>query len=207
MASSDKIADPDVYRTISKEAQAGFRDKGSKFIAYAYPVRNEEEIKAIVDRLRKEYYDATHICYAWRLGPNGDPYRANDDGEPSGTAGRPILGQLLSREISDAFVAVVRYFGGTKLGVPGLINAYRESAALVLDKCPSVERVVETDITAEFSYMSMNDVMRVVKEMQPTVISQQFDNMCRIVLRIRKSSGEALHKRLSKIEGVSLPDN
>ncbi len=194
----------DTYNTIAGPAEAGFRDKGSRFLAYAYPVSDEQEIKAIVDGLRKKYYDATHICYAWRLGPEGEPYRANDDGEPSGTAGRPILGQMLSRGISDVFVAVVRYFGGTKLGVPGLINAYRTSTEEVLARCTVIEKTLDETITARYSYISMNEVMKVVKEMQPVVVSQEFDNLCTITLRIRRSKGGELRGRLGKIEGLTV---
>ncbi|MCC8020354.1 MAG: YigZ family protein [Rikenellaceae bacterium] len=196
----------DTYKTIAGAAEAGFRDKGSRFLAYAYPVSDEEEIRAIVDGLRKRYYDATHICYAWRLGPEGEPYRANDDGEPSGTAGRPILGQLLSRGISDVFVAVVRYFGGTKLGVPGLINAYRTSAGEVLDRCTIIEKTLDETLTAEYSYITMNEVMKVVKDMQPAVVAQEFDNLCRITLRIRNSRAAELRTRLEKIEGLTVAE-
>ncbi|MCC8035772.1 MAG: YigZ family protein [Rikenellaceae bacterium] len=206
MACPENIAEKDRYLTIEGPAEAGFRDKGSRFMAWAYPVCSEDEIREIVDFLRKKYYDATHICYAWRLGAEGEKYRANDDGEPSGTAGKPILGQMLSRNITNVLVAVVRYFGGTKLGVPGLINAYRVSAAEVLDKCTVVERTVDSVVTAEFSYLGMNEVMRVVKEMNPVVVSQDFDNLCRITLRIRQSLGETLRSKLSKIEGVSLKE-
>ncbi|MCD8071910.1 MAG: YigZ family protein [Alistipes sp.] len=206
MAGPEHKAEKDEYLTIDGPAEAGFRDKGSRFLAYAFHVNDEEEIKEKVDLLRKKYYDATHICYAWRLGPKGEKYRANDDGEPSGTAGRPILGQMLSRNITNAFVAVVRYFGGTKLGVPGLINAYKISAAEVLDKCTVVERRVCCTITAEYSYLGMNEVMRVVKDTGPEVVSQDFDNLCRITLRVRKSAEDELKSKLSKIEGVSLTE-
>ena len=157
----------DSYYTIAAPAEAIYKDKGSKFLAYAWPVTDERQIRDALDGLRKRYYDATHHCYAWRLGPEGENVRMNDDGEPSSTAGRPILGQLLSRQVTDALVVVVRYFGGTKLGVPGLIAAYKESAAAVLDAAEVVQRTVNTVLRIGFGYLAMNDVMRIVKEMQP----------------------------------------
>ena len=157
----------DSYLTIEAPAEALYKDKGSRFLAFAYPVANEEQIRERVDALRKKYFDATHHCYAWRLGPSGDSFRAVDDGEPSSTAGRPILGQMLSRNVTNALIVVVRYFGGTKLGVPGLIAAYRESAAAALDASSVVERTVDAVLEIGFGYLVLNDVMRIVKEMQP----------------------------------------
>ena len=162
------------------------------------------EIKEHLDALRKHYYDATHHCYAWRLGPKGESFRANDDGEPSSTAGRPILGQLLSKEVTYALIVVVRYFGGTKLGVPGLIEAYKTSAALVLENAVIEQRTVDIETKIRFSYLAMNDVMRIVKEMQPQIIDQQFDNLCTMTLSIRQSRAEQLLERLSKVEGVEI---
>ena len=143
-------------------------------------------------------------CYAWRLGAKGEHFRANDDGEPSSTAGKPILGQLLSQEVTNCLVVVVRYFGGTKLGVPGLIAAYKESTALVLSECEIVERTVDVRISVAFSYVVMNDVMRVVKEMQPKVLGQEFDNLCTMTLSIRKGDSEQLIGRLEKVEGATV---
>ena len=159
----------DSYHTLAGPAEAIYKEKSSKFLAYAYPVESEEEIRTLLDALRKKYYDATHHCYAWRLGPHGETFRANDDGEPSGTAGKPILGQLLSNELVNCLIVVVRYFGGTKLGVSGLIGAYKESAAEAIRAAEIVERTVDTVVEVEFSYLAMNDVMRVVKEEQPRV--------------------------------------
>ena len=181
----------DTFYTLGGEAEALYKDKGSKFLAYGYPVTCEEEIKGRLDALRKRYYDATHHCYAWRLGPKGESFRAVDDGEPSSTAGRPILGQMLSREVTDALIVVVRYFGGTKLGVPGLIEAYKRSAALVLEN-------------AEIEQRTVNDVMRIVKELQPQIIAQQFDNLCTMTLAIRQGFAAQLLDRLSKVEGLEL---
>ena len=186
------------------EAEALPKEKGSKFLTYAYPVRSEAEIKEHLDALRKRYYDATHHCYAWRLGPKGESFRANDDGEPSSTAGRPILGQLLSKEVTYALIVVVRYFGGTKLGVPGLIEAYKTSAALVLENAVIEQRTVDIGTKIRFSYLAMNDVMRIVKEMQPQIIDQQFDNLCTMTLSIRQSRAEQLLERLSKVEGLEI---
>ena len=190
----------DSYKTIARPAETTYRQLSSKFLTYAYPVETEAEIKEYLDALRKRWFDATHHCYAWRLGPHGEQFRANDDGEPSSTAGKPILGQLLSNEITNCLVVVVRYFGGTKLGVPGLIAAYKESTAQVLAECEIVERTVDVVLKVEFSYIVMNDIMLIVKDMQPKVLSQEFDNLCTMHLSIRESESEQLLGRLSKVE-------
>ena len=196
----------DTYLTLEASATAALRERSSKFLSFAWPVHDEEQIRGHLEALRKEYYDATHHCYAWRLGPQGGRFRANDDGEPSGTAGRPILGQMLSREVTDCLVVVVRYFGGTKLGVPGLIAAYKESAAAVLTAAQIVERTVDRRMEIEFSYLAMNDVMRVVKEEQPRIEAQEFDNLCRMRVAVRESGWEALVRKLEKIEGVNIEE-
>lgn len=192
----------DSYLTIESDAEAIFKEKSSKFLCYAFHVESEEEITAHLEILRKRYYDATHHCYAWRLGPFGERFRANDDGEPSSTAGKPILGQLLSREITNCLIVVVRYFGGTKLGVPGLIAAYKESAAAVLDEAKVVERTVDTMVKVEFSYVVMNDVMRIIKDEQPIIVKQIFDNLCSMTLSIRNSKAELVIGKLRKVEGA-----
>ena len=194
----------DSYKTIARAAETTYRQLSSKFLVYAYPVESEEEIKEYLDALRKRWYDATHHCYAWRLGPHGEQFRANDDGEPSSTAGKPILGQLLSQEITNCLVVVVRYFGGTKLGVPGLIAAYKESTAQVLAECEIVEKTVDVTMRVEFSYVAMNDIMRIVKDMQPRIVDQQFDNLCIMTLSIRESESEQLLGRLEKVEGATV---
>lgn len=194
----------DSYRTIARPAETTYRQLSSKFLVYAYPVESEAEIKEYLDALRKRWFDATHHCYAWRLGAKGEQFRANDDGEPSSTAGKPILGQLLSQDITNCLVVVVRYFGGTKLGVPGLIAAYKESTALVLAECEIVERTVDVVIEVSFSYIAMNDVMRIVKDMQPKVINQVFDNLCTMTLSIREGDSEQLIGRLEKVEGATV---
>ena len=196
----------DTYLTLEAAAEAASRERSSKFLAYAYPVRTEEEIREHLDALRKRHFDATHHCYAWRLGPRGERYRTNDDGEPSGTAGKPILGQLLSAEVTDCLIVVVRYFGGTKLGVPGLIAAYREAAAEALAAATVVERTVDREIRVDFPYIAMNDVMRAIKECQPTVRAQRFDNLCTMELTIRESRAEELEERLKKAGG-SIAEN
>ena len=194
----------DSYLTIAQPAEAYNRERSSKFLSFAFPVENEEQIREALEPLRKRYFDATHHCYAWRLGPEGESFRANDDGEPSGTAGRPILGQLLSAGVTNCLVVVVRYFGGTKLGVPGLIAAYKEATQEVLAACQIVERTVDDRITIYFPYVAMNDVMRVIKEEQPQIEEQLFDNLCTIRLRIRRSLSERLVGRLQKVEGATL---
>ena len=192
----------DVYRTIEADAEALFKEKSSKFLCFAYHVTTEEQIRERLEVLYKKYYDATHHCYAWRLGPRGETFRANDDGEPSSTAGKPILGQMLSHEITDCLIVVVRYFGGTKLGVSGLIEAYKTSAAEVIAAAEVVERTVDDRIEVRFSYMAMNEVMRVIKDMQPKIVEQCFDNLCTMTLTIRQSQSEQLLTRLSKVEGA-----
>lgn len=192
----------DVYRTIEADAEALFKEKSSKFLCFAYHVTTEEQIRERLEVLYKKYYDATHHCYAWRLGPRGETFRANDDGEPSSTAGKPILGQLLSHEITDCLIVIVRYFGGTKLGVSGLIEAYKTSAAEVIAAAAVVERTVDDRIEVRFSYMAMNEVMRVIKDMQPKIVEQCFDNLCTMTLSIRQSQSEQLLTRLSKVEGA-----
>jgi uncharacterized YigZ family protein len=160
-----------------------------------------------LEALRKRYFDATHHCYAWRLGPQGEQFRANDDGEPSGTAGRPILGQMLSAGVTNCLVVVVRYFGGTKLGVPGLIAAYKEATQEVLSVAEIVERTVDDRITIRFPYIVMNDVMKAVKEEQPQIEEQLFDNLCTMRLRIRRSQSERLVGKLRKVEGAEVEES
>ena len=191
----------DSYLTIAAPAEAASRERSSKFLAYAYPVQQEEQIREILDGLRKKYYDATHHCYAWRLGPGGAAFRAYDDGEPSGTAAKPILGQPLSNNLTDCLIVVVRYFGGTKLGVPGLIAAYRESAAEAITAAEIVELTVDRTVRVDFPYVAMNAIMRVVKEQQPRIEEQTFDNLCTMRLAIRESRAAGLIEKLRKAGG------
>ncbi len=194
----------DTYNTILESAEALYKEKSSKFLIYAYHVESEEQIKGYLEPLRKLHYDATHHCYAWRLGYRGEKFRANDDGEPSSTAGKPILGQLLSADVTNCLIVVVRYFGGTKLGVSGLIEAYRDSAEAVLAEATIVELTIDVTLDVEFSYLSMNSVMRIVKELEPRIVRQEFDNLCRMRLLIRESKSEILISKLNKVEGVIL---
>ncbi len=194
----------DSYLTIAGPAETASRERSSKFLAFAYPVEREEQIRTAIEALRKRFYDATHHCYAWRLGPGGEQFRSNDDGEPSGTAGKPILGQMLSAGVTNCLIVVVRYFGGTKLGVPGLIAAYKEAAQEVLAASQIVERTVNSTIDVRFSYLSMNDVMRTVKEEQPRIVEQTFDNLCTMRLSIRQSRAGGLAEKLRKIDGAEV---
>ena len=196
----------DTYLTVKGVAEAIYKEKGSKFLAYCYHVENEDEIKDRLSELAKEYFDATHHCYAWRLGYRGEAFRANDNGEPSGTAGRPILGQLLSANLTNTLVVVVRYFGGTKLGVSGLISAYKESAAEVIANAEIVELTINRVFDIRFGYLVMNDVMKIIKDMQPVVVYQKFDNLCSMRLSVREGLADEMEGRLKKTEGVEMVD-
>ena len=189
----------DEYRTIKTEGEGYYTDKRSKFLAFAHHVSSVEEIKDILAGYRKKYFDARHVCYAYMLGPERLEFRANDDGEPSSTAGKPILGQINSNELTDILIVVVRYYGGVNLGTSGLIVAYREAAADAIAHSEIETRQVEEIITYNFPYPMMNDVMRIVKDMQPRIVSQTYDNTCEIKLSIRKSEAEQLRNRLQKL--------
>ena len=189
----------DTFKTISTTAEGYYTEKRSKFYAFAHHVETVDEIKAIVEKYRRKYYDARHVCYAYMLGAERNDYRANDDGEPSSTAGKPILGQINANELTDILVVVIRYYGGVNLGTGGLIVAYRTASADAISHCEIVEKQVEEQITYDFPYVMMNDVMRIVKEMGPRIVSQQYDNTCSITLSIRKSEAEQLRSRLEKL--------
>ena len=189
----------DEYKTIQATSEGYYTEKRSKFLAFAHHVETVDEIKEILAGYRKKYYDARHVCYAYMLGAARTDFRANDDGEPSSTAGKPILGQINSNELTDILIVVVRYYGGVNLGTSGLIVAYREAASDAIAHAKVVIRQVEKEIVWQFSYPQMNDVMRIVKEMQPRIISQSFDNTCEIRLRIRQSEAEALRSKLQKL--------
>ena len=191
----------DQYQTISENSvsEGYYTEKRSKFLAFAHHVETVEEVKSIVSAYRKQYYDARHCCYAYMLGPEQKAFRANDDGEPSSTAGKPILGQINSAGLTDILIVVVRYYGGVNLGTGGLIVAYRTAAADAIANATIEVRQVEETIKYDFTYPMMNDVMRIVKEMQPQVVDQQFDNTCSITLRIRKREAEQLRSRLNKL--------
>ena len=189
----------DEYKTITTTGEGYYTEKRSKFLAFAHHVETADEVKDIVAQYRKKYYDARHVCYAYMLGPERTVFRANDDGEPSSTAGKPILGQINSQELTDVLIVVVRYYGGVNLGTSGLIVAYREAAADALSHSTIEKRQVEEQVRYSFAYPQMNDVMRMVKEMSPRIVSQRFDNTCEIVLSIRKSEAEALKSKLAKL--------
>ena len=189
----------DEYKTINGTSEGTYSEKRSKFLAFAHHVESEDEIKALLQEYKKKYYDARHVCYAYVLGPDRKTFRANDDGEPSSTAGKPILGQINSAELTDIFVAVVRYYGGVNLGTGGLIVAYRTATMEALANAEIVTREVEAQITYTFPYVMMNGVMKVVKEMRPRIVSQNFESTCEIKLAIRQSEAQQLRDRLAKL--------
>ena len=191
----------DLYKTIASHSKGLYKEKGSRFLAFAYPVKEEEEISEKIRVLKKEYHDARHHCFAWRLGAEMEHYRVNDDGEPPGSAGKPILGQIQSREITQILVVVIRYFGGTLLGVGGLINAYRSAAAAALDKAEIIEKKVETPFILEFGYNEMNEVMKVIKDFNLRAENQQFDLECSLTIHVWNRLIPGVRDRLSKIGG------
>ena len=198
------MTDSDIYKTIKNRSEGSYKEKGSKFLAFAYPVYTEDEIKEHLAELRKEYYDARHHCYAWKLGLDGNRYRANDDGEPSGTAGKPIYGQLLSHELTNILVVVVRYFGGTKLGTSGLIHAYKTATKDAIENTTIIELTVNDTIEVKFDYGVMNEVMRIIKDDNPEIITQDFNLNCKMEFSIRKSKTEMLVSKLKKLESVRI---
>jgi len=199
------MADDDSYKTVEGESHGIYREKGSRFIAYAYPVSDTEQIKDITERLRKEYHDARHHCYAYMLGYDRNVWRVNDDGEPSGTAGKPILGQINSNELTDILIVVIRYFGGTLLGVSGLINAYRSAAADAIANAVIITKKLTCSINIEFPYVVLNDVMKIIKENHEIQqISHNFDNDCSITLSLPLSLEKPITARLLKIPGVTI---
>lgn len=194
----------DTYKTISEPSEGLFKDKGSKFISFAYPVTSEDEIREIVQSIKKEHHSARHHCYAWRLGHEKLQFRANDDGEPSSTAGKPILGQIQSFDLTNILIVVVRYFGGTLLGVSGLINAYRNAALDAINQAEIIERLVEKHLVIEFGYGAMNEVMKIFKDEKLPQIDPQFDLKCRIETQIRLSDLSRIEEGLKKVEGVKI---
>ena len=195
----------DAYSSITAPSEGLYKDNGSRFIALAYPVETEEEVKAIVAGLRKQYHDARHHCFAYRLGYKGDVFRSSDDGEPSGSAGRPILGQIDSAGLSDVLVVVVRYFGGIKLGIPGLIRAYKTSTADALAQAQVVEKIAGVWLRLSFGYESMNAVMKVLKEMDLPQRAQDFGQQCSLEVRVRLSALDSFREKMGttiKIEEI-----
>ncbi|WEK21480.1 MAG: YigZ family protein [Candidatus Pedobacter colombiensis] len=192
----------DTYKTIAEPSEGVFRDRGSKFIGYAYPILSDDEVKTILLKLRSEHTKARHFCWALRLSPDRGVFRIQDDGEPSGTAGRPILNTMLSADITNLLIVVVRYFGGTLLGVPGLINAYKTAAVEALQAATIIEKTVNDIYEIQFDYLVMNDVMKLIKEEKLNVLSQDFDNSCSIKIEIRKANLNSILGKIEKIEGL-----
>ena len=200
------ITAEDTYKTISDPSEGIYTEKRSKFIAIALPVRSLDEIKAHLETYQKKYYDARHVCYAYMLGAASKDFRANDNGEPSGTAGKPILGQINSNELTDILIIVVRYFGGIKLGTSGLIVAYKAAAAEAIAAATIIEKTVDEEVTVMFEYPFMNDIMRIVKEEEPEILNQSYDMDCSMTLRIRRSMMAKLRARLEKVETARILD-
>ncbi len=194
----------DTYKTIEKQSQGYFKDKGSKFFAFAWPVQNEDEVKEILTGIKKEHHSARHHCYAWRIGTENISFRANDDGEPSSTAGKPILGQLQSFDVTNILLVVVRYFGGTLLGVSGLINAYKSAAADALNNSEIIEKLIESNYILDFTYNELNDVMQIVKSENLNVLKTQFEEKCRLFFSVRKSEEEKIYRIFDQFYGVTI---
>lgn len=194
----------DTYRTIKGPAEGLYKEKGSKFLAFAFPVRSTDEVKQHLEALSKEYFDARHHCFAYILGPTKDVYRVNDDGEPSGTGGRPIHGQLLSADLTDTLIVVVRYFGGVLLGASGLANAYKTAARDAIEHAEIVEKTIDVRYRLQFEYVLMNDVMRIVKEFGLTPMNQDYNLDCRLELSVRQSQSVRLYDTLAKLRAVTI---
>jgi uncharacterized YigZ family protein len=192
----------DTFKTIRTPSEGIFKDRGSKFLAYAYPIKQENEVKPLVENLKKEHFKAVHHCFAYRLGIDRSNFRVNDDGEPSGTAGKPIFNTLLSQEITNILVVVVRYFGGTLLGVPGLINAYKSATIEALAVADIIEKTVNDVYNVSFEFVQMNDIMKVVKEFSLKIRNQTYDNQCTMELEFRKTLTNQVIGKLEKIDGI-----
>jgi uncharacterized YigZ family protein len=193
---------PDTYQTIVQPSEGLYKEKGSKFLSYAYPVKCEDEIKKIIEGIRKEHFSARHCCYAWSLGLQHERFRMNDDGEPSGTAGRPIYGQIQSNSLTNVLIVVVRYFGGTLLGVSGLIQAYKKAAMDAISCSEIVTKTVEHILEVHFDYLAMNNMMLLIKDEQLEVVTSQFDLRCLIRLKVRSAKLEEIIAKMEKIEGI-----
>ena len=198
------MSEQEFYYTIEKDAMAEFKDRGSKFIAYAFPVNSVELFKEKLNEVKKLHPKATHHCFAYRIGLDGNVHRVSDDGEPSGTAGRPILGQIDSKSLVNVLVIVVRYFGGTLLGVPGLIGAYRSAAALALQMTPLVQRPVEQELNVQFDYTQMNDIMHIVKQYNIRVVSQEMQLFCNMTLAVPKNRFTEIDYVLKELRNVEV---
>jgi uncharacterized YigZ family protein len=200
----NKMTDPDFYYTIEKPCVAEFKDRGSKFIAYTFPIATADDFKFFLQQLKKEHPKAAHLCFAYRLGTDGNNFRSTDAGEPSGTAGKPMLGQIDSKQLTNTLVVVVRYFGGTLLGVPGLINAYKTAAALPLQLAPIIQKQVEIEHTLQFDYTQMNEVMSVLKQYQCTVLNQEMQLFCIIKTGIPKRSLQDVLYHLKELQNIAV---
>jgi len=194
----------DTFKTITSKTEGIYKEKGSKFLSFAIPVNNTEDIKSIIKEFRKKYFDARHLCYAYMLGSEHTNYRTNDDGEPSGTAGRPILGQINSRGLTNVLVIVVRYFGGILLGTGGLITAYKEAAADSLNKADIIEKSVDIAISVNFDYINLNEVMRIIKESNVVILNQNFNNICNMEISVPKNDEFVLISRLNIIPNLKI---
>ncbi len=194
----------DTYLTLQQNSEGVFKDRGSKFISFAFPVRTETEIKEIIQNLKKEHHSARHQCYAWRLGADKQTYRINDDGEPNNSAGKPIFRQIQANDLTDVLIVVVRYFGGTLLGVGGLISAYRESAADAIKKNVIIEKHVLFEYSVEFEFIQMNEVMKLLKDLETKIISQDFNTKCKILFYISKQNSIKLEEKITKLNSIKL---
>jgi len=194
----------DTYKTISLSTEGIYKEKGSKFLSFALPVNTTDEVKEFIKTFKKDYYDARHVCYAYMLGADRKEWRANDDGEPSGTAGRPILGQINASDLTNTLIVVIRYFGGIKLGVSGLISAYRAAAKDAIDKATAVTRIINEIYELEFSYVAMNDVMRIIKEESCTILSSEFELQNKITIMARKKFSNQVYAKLQKVNSLTV---
>lgn len=196
----------DAFLTLKSESEGLYKEKGSRFIAFAFPISSVDQVKHIVDEKKKIYHDARHVCYAYRIDPTNPQVRSNDDGEPSGTAGKPILGCLLSQNLVNVLIVVVRYFGGVKLGVSGLINAYKMATEDALANNQIEERTINAVFNVSFDYFYLNDVMKIVKDLKPDVISQSFELNCSMCLQIRLADADSLRQKLEKVQSLRFED-
>lgn len=194
----------DTYLTVEKPAEGSYKDKGSRFLAFIHPIQSENEVKDILSSLKTKYHDARHHCYAYALGLHRDTFRAVDDGEPSSTAGKPILGQIIANNLTNVLIVVVRYFGGIKLGVPGLIQAYRQASADAISNASIIQRTEDITLHLQFPYAAINDVMKILKDMNPNILSRQFEIECQLTLSIRRNQSQTIRQRLSQIESLTI---
>ena len=201
------ISEKDTYKTIAKaKAEALFKEKGSKFIGYAFPITSEDEVKIHLDELKKKHHSARHWCYAWQIGVEDIQYRTNDDGEPNNSAGQPIYGQILSKEITNVLIVVVRYFGGTKLGVGGLMSAYKITAKLILDEAKIIEKIIDVHFKLNFEYIDMNKVMRIIKEHNIEILSQKMELNCEFLISIRKKEALKVKKSFEDLRCLNIKE-